>query len=223
MPTDLVKFIELLYAVVVGFAFGEISKSEAFKKLISGRLNFLEGVNNFALIAALMIFVVSDYTVYEWAANHGGGFKTESLYKGKTGALMFFIDVMLLSVIYFLSTIACLEISPRRLNSFLILFVGWHVLVTVWWILDGLGSGHGPFYSLPIPHVIRASLYLLILCVYRIAVHKNIGGLRTEFETDQVNHEAGFVLSTAVIVVALIIGIASFVRFIEFHRRMFAK
>src|SRR5690242_1056773 len=112
MPADLVKFVELLYAIVVGVAFGEISKSPAFKNLIAGRIKLNDVVNNFLLVSSTLVFCISDYVVYMWAVNHGHQTATH-LYKGNLGALMFLIDVALLSIIYLLTWIATLEVSPR--------------------------------------------------------------------------------------------------------------
>jgi hypothetical protein len=221
MPNDLVKFIELLYGVVVGFTFGEISKSKTFKDLVSGTIKPRDVIQNFSLLFALIIFIISDYTVYMWAADNNNN--SEVLYYSNFGAVMFLLDVILLSVIYFLTIIASFQASPRRLHSFLMLFVLFHVIVTIWWVLYGLRSGKGAFSSIPKAHIIRASIYFTLLLLYRLAIWQNIGGFKKGFETDSLKYVDQKLFTVAIIIVSITIAVVSFDRFLDFHQRMFNK
>jgi succinate dehydrogenase hydrophobic anchor subunit len=214
---SLVKFIEMLYAVVVGIGFGELPKSPGFKYLLGEETDHPSGWH-FLLFTGAMMFVITDYVVYFWLAGEGG-----EMYKGNTGGILFLADVFILSLEYYLISISCSSVSVRKLLAYLITLLIWHAVVCLWYVAKDYGDGHGLRLSVPMPHIIRAGIYACETALLLFAVRKNWFGFGTSFERKRHAETPTKAVGIATVVISTTVILLNIFRFMQYHERIFGK
>ena len=208
------EFIQLLYAVVLGVRFADFAHGAPFQNLIAGKFKRNE-VPVFLLFTSAILFIIADYTVYAWLIK-----SNPNTYAKDTGAILFFFDIVILSIEYFLISISCSELTARRIESFIVALVLWHIFVCVWWAVDAIEHPRGEEWIIPKAHVIHTIIFLLFWIAFRIMVRVNVSGLQQIYHNHQ-KIEGNAVAIIFVIVLSLIISTYSAIWFIKFHNRLY--
>jgi hypothetical protein len=210
MPEDLRKIIETLYAIILGFGFSDVVNSKDFKLLLLGKFDIPQLINSLSLFLASMIFLMADFLAYMWLSKNAA--TTEVLYSGTKGSFMFLIDLILVSIHYFLISISTKGTSINGINFYMVLLLTWHFLVILWYLINGSRSNSLSFSLIPSAHLIRLSIYLLFFIIIKFI---NFLGSR--------KRRIKYWFQFYIIILSFIISIFSFNRFIYFHNRIFQQ
>ena len=208
-------FIQLLYAIVIGLGFSDFAHGHSFQHLIGRALKIGE-LGTFFLFVAAMLFILSDYTVYAWLIS-----TNPSIYRGRPGAFLFFMDLIILSIEYLLITVTCAELSLKQVEAFLFGLIIWHAVVCVWWFIYAIDHRTSQDWLVPRAHIFRAAVYLSIMGVFRGLQFFDIGGIGQAYMTSgSVDENAAG--SIFVILLSIIVASFSVYRFLVYHNLLFS-